>query len=146
MAQTSYLTAQREILDRFQSQWATRHPTDCPVDWPNKRFDPATGFTPATHTAWVRITIRTADARQASLGGTVHRWRRSGVVLVQVFIPEGKGAQPALAVADDVVASLQGLTLNGMALRASRIDQPARTQDGWYQVNVTTPFIYDVRA
>ena len=63
----------------------------------------------------------------------------------EVFAPIGVGANQALAVADDVATALRGVTASSVRLKAPSIN-PIGRDEGYYQVNVTTPFEFDQTA
>jgi hypothetical protein len=134
------------ILNRFKAQWGVLHASDCPSVWPNMEFTPATGFVPATHVGWVRATVLGGEAQQATLGDVGgRRFRVTGVVVVQVFAPTGRGPIAALDLADDVAAVFEGVTTGGVVLGASTIS-PAGRDGEFFQVNVRTPFYFDRTA
>jgi len=133
------------ILGQFKAQMDTLRPL-VPVAWPNLPYDPLEDFTPGTHDAWARITILGGDAQIASAGSAGHRrWRYFGTVVVQVFAPLGAGANTALAVADDVARALRGAATEGVTLNAAAIRPIGQdAQEAWYQVNVETPYRFDL--
>ena len=118
------------------------------IAWPNIEFDPNTDFDRSANEAWARISLRTADSTQITVGTTGgRRFRTIGLVLVEVFAPLGLGQDTALAVADDVAASLRGITTSSNVVRlgASSIEPEGR-EETYYQVNITTPFEFDLTA
>lgn len=133
------------IMGQFATQMGTLRPL-VPIAWPNTRFDPSTQFVPATHQAWARITLLGGEGRIASSGSPgTRRWRHVGLVVVQVFAPLGGGAGGALEIADDVATALQGVSIDGVTLQASSIRPIGTDETGaWYQVNVETPYRYDL--
>ena len=135
------------ILTRFKAQMDTLRPL-VPIAWPNMPFDPLTDFNSATHQGWARIAIQAGEQNQASIGGTrTRRWRQVGLILVQVFTPTDVGANTAIAIADDVGTALRGVTISGVVFKASSVIPIGREDDEpFYQVNITTPFRYDLMA
>lgn len=133
------------IMGQFFLQMKAARPR-VPIAWPNTRFDPATDFVAATHQAWARITMLGGEGRIASSGSPgTRRWRHVGLVVVQVFAPLGSGAAAALAVADDVATALQGVSVDGVTLQAASIRVIGTDAEGaWYQVNIETPYRYDL--
>lgn len=120
------------ILEEFATAWVNT----TPVAWPNIPFDPP------ENASWVRVTVLHAEARQVSLG-SAKVYRRPGVVIVQVFVPEATAGQPALALADQVVTALQGKQLTGgVQLQTASIREVGPDQRGAYQINVSVPFTY----
>lgn len=129
----SFETAANTIRSQFNTEFSNLRP-NVEIAWPNIAFTPNSGE------SWVRLTIQDGDSRQVATVG--EKWRHPGVVIVQVFVPEGTGDGTALAIADDVVSVFQGMTLSGIRFRASSAETVGAS-DGWYQVNVTTDFEYD---
>ena len=133
------------ILAQFKTSLDSSRP-NVPVSWPNIEFAPAEDFDEASNEAWARVSVQGAGARQASLGAVgSRRCRSAGLVYVQVFAPIGVGANQALAVADDVATALRGVTASSVRLKAPSIN-PIGRDEGYYQVNVTTPFEFDQTA
>lgn len=123
------------ILDAFTTAWSNA----TPVAYPNL------AFTPPENEPWVRVTVRHASGEQIGLG-TSPCFRRTGVAIVQVFVPEATAGQPALALADQVVAALQAQQLaGGVQMLAARVDEVGPDQRGAWQVNVSVPFRYHHR-
>ena len=144
MAITSFVQAYRIILDRFVAQWAILHPSDVPLALPNVAFDIDTDFDPDTHTGFVRANVLSSSTRQASISFQTKRWRSAGVFIAQIFVPQGSGIIPSVGLADDVKTAMQGITTNGLALRATSPPINVGRADGLYQQNTQTPFLYDV--
>ena len=105
-----------------------------PVAWPNA------AFTPPDDEPWVRLTIKGGDGRQVATTG--RRIRRSGVVIVQVFTPEGEGDAPARSIADEVAAIFEAMTLDGVRFKAAS-NEVVGAHEGWFQINVEIPFSWD---
>jgi len=133
----SFETAGNTIRSRFATQFALIQPT-VPIHYDNDAGDPPDSG------PWVRLTILDGDASQVSLGAT-RRWRNPGVVTIQVFVEVGIGDGLAREIADDVAAIFRGVTVSGVIFRAPSIRRVG--PDGkWYQVNVSTPFQFDILA
>ena len=103
-------------------------------------------FTPVSGTAWARIAIREAAARQASLGRPSYD-RHTGVVFVQIFVPLSQGDSRSRWLVDkaveifrkvDVPTALGTVTFGNPYV--SSIEQGG---DDWWQSNVTCPYLYD---
>ena len=140
----SFHTTADTIRVRLQAQWDTLRgdPTDCPIAWQNVVFDPQSDFDPASHVGWVRSSVLWGQARQASISGTNLRWRRPGIVMCQIFTPQGTDDEVALQLADNVSTALQGVTVSGVVLQATSITIVG-ADDAFYQVNAQTRFRYD---
>ena len=131
----SYDATSQAILGQFDTAFASAEPT-VEIAYPNVPYA-------ATHgTPFVRVTINWGNQRPASVGGANNIYRTVGVVQVQVFADEGTGPREALGIADNVVASLRGLTVSGVRLKGTTL-QTIGARRGWYQINATTPFEFD---
>ncbi len=133
--------AHEAILQHWKAGWEALHPAGANYVWwtqLNELGDAAE--------SWVRIAIAPALSRQAALGA-VKRWRRSGTIGVQVFVPTGGGTARASELADDVRTVLEGKFIAGVG------DEPVVTLGGssggpvsdgvWFQITVTVPYSFD---
>jgi len=94
---------------------------------------------------WVRFSIRPGAAQQQSLGAPgSRRFRQTGVVICQIFVPTGQGDGSAHEIADDIAASLRGVTDSGVRLRATTPPQFVGPDGAWWQANSTTEFEFDL--
>jgi len=144
MALADFETATEVLIERFATQWATLHASDCPVAYPNVPFDPSSDYKENLHIGWCRFTINVGDAFPASTSGQQMRLRTVGEIVVQVFVESGTGDRVAAQIADDVFDALTYVVVSGVRLMASRVQPIGQDPGGWYQVNVTTPFLYDI--
>ena len=131
----SFIAAYQAIMDRFVTQWTALQPT-VRVAYPNMAFTPTPG------TAWVRVTVvPDPNSRQAAIGKT-RLWRNRGLVIVQVFTPQGAGDEAALTLGDSVTAAMRGVTISGLRLKATSLLRVGNDQQ-WLQYNADTPYEYD---
>lgn len=129
----SAVSGHKNIKNRLNTQWGA----STPVAWPN------VAFKPVTDQAWIRLTIKDGPCHRVELGaGQIHE-RGGGTIYVQVFVPEGKGTSPALTLADQIAAIFREWTYDNIACRTPSIRDFGSDGNGWYQVNVETPFIRD---
>ncbi len=90
---------------------------------------------------WLRVNILNGEMRQASLGAA-RRFRTTGILEVQIFVPIGRGTKSSDEVIDAIVVSFRGVSENGVTyLSPSR--EPQGRPDSFYQINVTVPFWSD---
>ena len=95
---------------------------------------------------WARVTIRHASGEQATLRGDAGliRWRRSGIITIQVFFPlKLGGLAPSRSLARVAAAAYEGAsTAGGAWFRNVRVTEIG--PDGpWYNVNALAEFEYD---
>lgn len=126
-----YATERQTIETRFNTQWASASP----IAWDNVSYTPTTG------TSWVRFSILSGAAFQASLE-TTPKYRHTGIIDIGIFTPEDGGTQTARTLADTAAAVFRGWSSGGIVCRAPYITRIGQS-DGWYQLNVTVPFYRD---
>ena len=94
---------------------------------------------------WARVSLRHLDAEQATLANQdgVRRWRRVGVLAVQLFTPLGDGLTLADSVSSTIRGGFEGYsTAGGVWFRRPRT-QEVGADGPWFQVNVLVDFEYD---
>lgn len=133
--------AHEAILEHWATQWALLHPEGGDYVWWTQLNELGD-----VTSSWVRVAIVPALSQQAALGKT-KRWRRSGNIAVQIFVPVGAGTARASELADDVRTALEGQFIAGIG------DEPVVTYAGstsspmsdgtWFQVTVTVPYSFD---
>jgi hypothetical protein len=146
--QSSFANAEAEIRHYFVETMG-RSFSNVSVFVDNQRADPPD---PLMGTAisspedmqvgsWTRMTVLWSPSRQADMSESP-RVRTPGTVVVQIFVPAGRGNGIALAIADEVALMFQRIRLDGMTFRTA---YPRRVgPDGkWWQLNVVVPFVYD---
>lgn len=111
------------------------------IEWPNQQ-----NFTKPTKAAWLSVSIQGGASSQLELGGDRNVHRHVGIVVVSVFAPEGWGDKTALDWADTVAARFrryrQDFTDGSIVFRSPSI-RAVGVDAGYYQVNVSTPFVCD---
>jgi len=103
------------IRERFNTQWPIEQPT-VPFSFADVDYDPP------KDTSWVRLNVLPGDQRQVGMG-SLRRFRRVGVVLVQIFVPAGSGDGLAKELADSVAKIFMGRTINGVIFRGTGVDR-----------------------
>ena len=109
-------------------------------------YENVAGEPPTTPSPWARIVLRHTGGNQGSLSGALgtQRWDRNGVLIVQVFVPNGEGLSQAYSLAKIVLDAYEGVSspLRGVWFRNARINEVG--PDGeWFQVNILIDFQYD---
>ncbi len=130
-----YAAIEQTIRERFEAQWPTSFSPEVPHIHDNS------GQEPNKNSPFVRLTILQGDAFQVEMGVT-RRWRRPGVVTVQIFIPVGQGTGDATVFGDTVRDIFEGRTISGVIFRATSVQRLGRSEN-WLQWNAVTPFQSD---
>lgn len=127
--------ATASIIAFFNAGWADL----TPVAWPDTAF-----ITPEGQT-WARVTIKHNEAFQASMGSPgSNRFRRNGIVIIQIFQPQGQASKDARAKADAAVDIFLGQTTSdGIIFSDVGAKEIGPDGAGWHQINVTASFRYD---
>ena len=128
----------RETIEaRFKTNWSST---------PKVKYGENIPFTPTPQEAWVRIVINVFDNNNGEVGGRLQKV--DGAIVVSVFTPEKKGEDAAYDLADDVTAIFQNENFGNVkcfATTVARVNRAARREvEGWFMLNVSTPFQYDV--
>ena len=129
----SFKDAEASVQGWFNTKWNGL--TD--IAWPD------VDFTPPDDT-WVRFDMKNNVGAQSSMGApTANRFRRLGIVTIQVFQKEGRGGVDARTKADVAVNAFMDNDLSGFEF----FNVNARAIgnfNGWYQWNVTAEYQYDI--
>jgi len=129
--------AANTIRSQFNSQFGALSPT-YDIAWENVTF------TPPDREPWVRFTIREGEASLPAFGGGSNVYRHPGVVIVQVFAPDGTGDGTARQIADSIAAIYRGKRLSGVRFFDAPYINVVGTDGAWFQINVYAPFEYDL--
>lgn len=116
---SSYTTVGNTIKSRFFANWNT---TD--IAWENRKFDPSTG------TAWVRFNIRDGTALQPYLSNSR---RQFGVVIVEIYVPDGTGDSTARTYADSISDIYRRIHVDGVRFQEPRAGRASTQEHGWYR-------------
>ena len=100
-----------------------------------------------TQDPYCALFIRRGEGHQITLGPSPQLQRWAGLIVVQVFVPEDTGTQVIADYADSIAAvfNRQELSTGASGLircRVARVDTIG-TRNGWFQMNVTIPYIRD---
>ena len=92
---------------------------------------------------WARVILRHMDGRQSSLTGDVgtKRYDRSGVLLIQIFTPAGRGQTKGYQLAQEVMNAFEDAELD-VWFRNTRLNERG-TSGSFNQIDVLTDFLYD---
>lgn len=91
---------------------------------------------------WARVVVQHVTGRAAAIGP--HRWRRTGLVLVNVFVPFTDGSSFTLAQRLAKIAQEAYETPADTRVKYPRVDYKERGRDGtFYRVDVVANFWWD---
>lgn len=94
---------------------------------------------------WATITLRHTSSTQATLAGELgrRRFRRSGVVTVQVFEPAGQGLAKAVDIPQIIQHAFEGhATAGGIWFRNVTLSEIGQS-GAFHQTNISAIFEYD---
>jgi hypothetical protein len=120
------------IVTRFNTEWTAAGRTE-PIQFDNQGDDNV-----VRDSAFVRLTVLPGDSRQVEFG-IKRRWRRPGVVIVQIFVPTASGTGLVTELGDTVRDIFEGRTVSGVIFRATSLNRVG-IDGAWLQYNATTPF------
>lgn len=130
-----------DMLALFKTAWdATGHGSRVKYDNVGQKSLPPSGQNP-----WARVVLRHTTSRQASLAGESgnRRFRRTGVITIQIFQVVGNGLTGGTDLAKIIQDAYEGVTSPGGAIfRDVAINEIGPSGD-FYQTNVVIPFEYD---
>lgn len=114
-------------------------PLNVPIAWPDVNFTIPEGKT------WVRFTCQENDGRQASIGSPgANRFRQYGLLILQVFQPQGQGSVDARTKAAAALTALKGARSDNGVLFYDCYGRSVGNDDkGFFQINVISSFYYD---
>lgn len=134
---------EREVLGGLVVPWAEAN--SVPMAMPNRDFDPPK---PDSGKTWGRLTIQQGNGFLLEISGPLRQERFPGLAVVQLFAPSNQGDRGVLALADSLMAVLRrrrvSFTNGSVLFRTPYARAIGNGSDGWYQVNVTAPFIRDL--
>jgi hypothetical protein len=129
-----YSTDAQTIRERFDSEWPVQQPS-VPYSFGDVEVDPP------DDSPWVRVSTISGEQTQVSMG-KLRRFRRVGLVMVQIFVPAGGGDGTARELGDSVAAIYQGRTVKGVIFRGTGLTRIG-IDGAWVQYNAATPYQAD---
>jgi len=131
-----------EILGLFRTAWLGAGQSDARVKYDNvgKASVPPSGNVP-----WARVVLRHTTAKQASLSGPsgTRRFERNGILVIQIFVPSGKGLAEAVDIPKIVQDAYEGKTTAGGAWFKDVTINEVGPDGAFYQTNIIVLFEYD---
>ena len=129
--------ANGEILTIFKDAW---DPTGHLALYENVQGDRPTAQSP-----YARISVRHGPPGPTSLTGSLgtHRFERTGLLTVQIFIPNGQGLSLGYVLGKIVADAFEGVASPLQVwFRNIRVNEVGPS-DEWFQFNVLVDFTYD---
>ena len=115
--------------------------TDAPIAFDNVPNSPAVVAAMESKSNWLRLTIQHGSSFTAGMGQNPCT-RRTGVVFIQIFTNRDIGSKPAMDLASALAAHIEHWQQGRLSTQAASLNRVG-PQDGWYQVNVSCPFVAD---
>lgn len=101
------------------------------------------GFENPDNAAWCRLSVKTGETFQTSIGSPgSNRERTHGVVIAQLFGPVGDGDGELRKIADAVCTAFRRVSDDGVTFRTPSMHEQGLFGDSW-QINVVCPFYAD---
>lgn len=97
---------------------------------------------PTPEQTWLRAQFAPNDGFQASMGGGPNRYRRFGLLTVQVFTPGGQGKRANGAICQTLMRGFEGQAAGAVSFENVRTVEVGRS-DAWFQQNVVMEWDYD---
>jgi hypothetical protein len=135
------LEALDEILTPFKTAWDAEEGTTL-VKYDNVPND---DVPPTTQVNWARCVVRHSASEQASLSGALgtQRWKRYGILIVQIFEPTAQGLIGSTDLPKIVQDAYEGVrTVGGVWFKDVTVNEIGPSGDFW-QTNVLASFEYD---
>lgn len=132
---TTFAEARDEVLAVLADAWDG---TGFTLAWDDLPFDKPSAA------PWARATLRHTVSAQATLSGETgnRRFRRVGMLFVQIFTPCGEGLSRGYSLAKVVTDAYEGERTAGVWFRNVTVKEIGPSDD-WFQTNVTVEFEYD---
>lgn len=128
----SYKNQNIELRTRFDSVWANR----IPVDWPNLKFT-----YPDPISTWCRFRVSGGGAHRTTIGDTLNNERITGIVFIQLFTPIETGDAVIMQLADEAAEIFRDWCGTNVMCRTPMVRPIGPDGLGYYQVNVSIPFV-----
>lgn len=123
----------RNIVITRMTQWTGIPAAD--VDYPNSDQP----FNPAGKTIWSRL-ADIPGLSSASEVGLSPKVRRTGIIVIQLFVPSYKGTLAITRAADTLVQHFEFYSQDGFDCFVASVATIGDDGNGWYQVNIQIPY------
>lgn len=136
----TFTVARDEIVDHFVTAWSAQTPPVPVLLYGDKHTDLP------DNDAWARLTVNHNLADAVTVGGETgnRRFRRFGLVQVQIFTPSNMGLAIADTFAKVALDAFEGQKTQEDRVHFRNVRMIEVGQDGaWFQTNVIADFDYD---
>ena len=122
----------RDIVIARMKQWAGIPPEN--VDYPNNEVFDSSG-----KAIWARMASITGPSSAPEVGLTAHV-RQTGIIIIQLFVPNYTGTLAITKAADTLVEQFQFFSQDGFDCFAASAHTVGDDGLGWWQVNIHIPY------
>ena len=122
----------RSIVITRMTQWTGIPAAN--VDYPNNKV-----FDPAGKTIWARLANIPGPSSAPEVGLTPHV-RKTGIVIIQLFVPSYTGTLAITKAADTLVEQFQFFSQGAFECFAASSAQIGDEGNGWFQLNIQIPY------
>jgi len=141
------MSTRAEAKDILLKEFIANFSATIPVSWENKdEFFFCTGVktNKPTKVPWVRFKIQNNQSPQISYGSEGNRkFKRSGLISCQVFIPSGTGTEDGDTICEDIVSIFEGKRFTDIYCYAGTYIEMGIQSDGFYGFKVIIFFDTD---
>lgn len=143
----AFAAEQRIVRQRLATLWSSTA-----VDWSSfggagvPFVAPEPDVADPAGSAWIRPTLVVARGERITLGPVARR-RTAGLLIVQIFTPQGAGHKPAATLAATLCSLFRDVQVEGMTFLEPQPRPVGPEPEGaWYQLNIEIPFRRDETA
>lgn len=129
----SYEQARKDIQDHISDNFT--YLSSDKIAWDNVEYNPK------PNENWIRVSIQNNISEQVSFGPTV-RIRRSGIVLIQIFVLKNNTTLEVNKITDALVNVFEVKNCPGVTFFSPRVNEIG-ISEGWFQTNISVPFYFD---
>lgn len=132
------------ILDHFKTAWDAGTPPIPLVLYDDRKLDLPPDDTYARVTVQHNVFEQRTLGGKPSLGGSGRRFRRSGIIAIQIFTINDAGLTTSDALVDLIVDAFEGEDTSSDEVEFINVRANEVGHDGaWHQTNVLAEFRYD---
>lgn len=97
-----------------------------------------------TDSSWVRFMIKNNDTPKQTLGKKgSRRYRRTGLIIAKVFIPEGEGTYDGDTLCEEILDIFEGERLGEIVCEKGYYEEFGNDEKGLFLYNVIIPYWFD---